>query len=206
MASAEPEELVLLVRADSYDRSKHQPLLVASPRGTDRMVGRGDPMDVTDAVTLAGDVILTATLVVFMFQARAMTKTNQSSVYQTVADQMMSIDRLFIDRPDLRPYFYGGKPAPAGGDERERVIATSELIVDFMDNVMMQEPNIPDYLTSAWQTYFRSIAADSPSIREFWRENRRWYDARMAGLLDEACLGADQAAPPSVPQQSDVRA
>jgi hypothetical protein len=149
-------------------------------------------MDTTGWVTFAGDLILTATLVVFMIQARSMTRSTRSSVYQTVADQMMSIDRLFVERPELRPYFYGSKPPPEDGVERERVAAATELFIDFMDNVATQAPHMPEYLSGPWKKYFHEIASKSPSIRAFWRDNHGWYDDSMQRILNPVCLIDEQ--------------
>ena len=60
-------------------------------------------MNATVGLTLAGDVILAATMVVFMLQIRWMARSTRSGVYQTVADQMMSIDRLFVGPPRIAP-------------------------------------------------------------------------------------------------------
>lgn len=159
-------------------------------------------MNITDGVTLAGDMILAVTFVVFVVQAQSMTRSTRASVYQTVAEQMMSIDRLFVEHPELRPYFYGSKPSPSEELDRERVAATCELFLDFMDNVVGQTRHIPEYLTGPWQEYFQSIASTSPSLREFWRTNRDWYDDNMRRLLDSTCLVDDQVAGPPVLQNS----
>lgn len=145
-------------------------------------------MNLTVDVTLAGDVILAATMVVFMLQARYMMRSTRSSVYQTVADQMMSIDRLFVERPELRPHFYRNEPLPMHGPNRERVVAATELFVDFMDNVATQAPHMPEYLSGPWALYFREIASTSPAVRAFWREHRDWYDNSLQRILDSACL------------------
>jgi hypothetical protein len=145
-------------------------------------------MNLTIGLTLVADAILIATMVVFMFQARYMARSTRASVYQAIADQMMSIDRLFIDHPELRPYFYGKKAAPSRGLNHERVAAATELFVDFMDNVVVQTPHIPEYLSGTWTRYFRDVAASSPSIREFWRTKREWYGISLQRVLDPACL------------------
>ncbi len=162
-------------------------------------------MNAADGVTLGGDLILAVTLVVFFFQARYMARSTRSSVYQTVADQMMSIDRLFVERPELRPYFYGNEPPPPDGLERERVTAATELFVDFMDNVATQAPHMPEYLSGPWVMYFRTIAATSPSIRAFWRAHRDWYDEGLQRILDSACLIDEPVVQTPAPSLSNSR-
>jgi hypothetical protein len=160
-------------------------------------------MNVTLAVTVSGDAILAATMVVFLLQARYMTRSTRSTVYQTVADQMMSIDRLFVEHPELRQYFYGNGLPPAEVLDRERVAAATELLVDFMDNVTKQARQIPEYLSGTWEKYFRTIASTSPSLRAFWSEHRDWYDAALQRVLDPACLIDEQVMRIPARQQAD---
>jgi hypothetical protein len=159
-------------------------------------------MNLAAGITLAGDVILAVTLLVFITQARSMTRSTRASVYQTVAQQMMSIDQLFVERPELRPYFYGNKPPPTEEIERERVAAFAELFVDFMDNLVGQTPHIPEHLGESWRAYFRAVASTSPAIREFWRAHRDWYEEHMWQVLDSACLIEEQVVPLPVAQKS----
>jgi hypothetical protein len=159
-------------------------------------------MNLAIGLALAGDVILAATMAVFVLQVRHMARSTRASVYQTVADQMMSIDRLFVERPELRPYFYGNEPPPSEGLDRERVTAATELFVDFMDNVATQAPHMPEYLSGPWAKYFREVASTSPSIRSFWRANRDWYDDSLQRILDPACQIGEQEARIPVGQET----
>lgn len=159
-------------------------------------------MNATVGLTLAGDVILAATMVVFILQIRWMARSTRSGVYQTVVDQMMSIDRLFVDRPELRPYFYGNEPPPCEVLDRERVTAATELFIDFMDNVTTQAPHMPEYLSGPYALYFRTIAATSPSIREFWRAHRDWYDYSLQRILDSTCMIDEQIVQMPVRQET----
>lgn len=154
-------------------------------------------MDVIGVASIASDLILAATMAVFLRQSRHMSRGTSASVYQTIADQMMSIDRLFVDHPELRQYFYDGVLPPREGLEAARVRAATELMVDFMDNVVSQSRHLPEYLCGPWRDYFRDLASTSPGLRQFWREHRDWYDEHMQKILDGVCLQEDAEGVPS---------
>jgi hypothetical protein len=163
-------------------------------------------VDAAESVALAGDVILLATLAVFALQAREMAKQSaagalatRSAVYQALTDSMIRIDRMFVERPELRQYIYGGAALPTDELERSRVLATVELIVDFIDNVVTQAPHLPEYLNGPWRVYIATVMRSSVVLQDFWRENRAWYSDEMQRLLDPMCTSVEATTTPSVP-------
>jgi hypothetical protein len=128
-----------------------------------------------------------------------------ASVYQGIAGQMHDLDRLFVERPDLRPHFYGKKDLPDDERERDRVLATAELIVDFADNFVAQSPLLPSQYTRAYSDYFRDLNRTSPAIRHFWAECGKWYcddhDDALKELFGEPGLKDSTSTPaPSRPE------
>jgi hypothetical protein len=115
---------------------------------------------------------------------------------------MLVINRLFIDRPLLRPYFYGKQElTDESPEERERVEATAELFINFIDNVLTQMPLLPSNLADPWRTYFVSVTTSSPVLCEFWERRREWYSEEMRALLDPLIVRPEQAA--SLPMRAD---
>lgn len=167
-------------------------------------------MDLVAVASLASDLILALTMIVFLVQSRHMARATRASVYQTVAEQMMSVDRLFIDHPELRPYLYDGQELPADPRERSRITATAELLVDFLDNIASQSRHIPDYLCGPWYVYFQDLARSSPAMRQFWLDRRSWYGDDMRRLLDDVCGvarpvgGSRRAATAGAPAPNDA--
>jgi hypothetical protein len=71
-------------------------------------------LDAALAVALLGNLVLIVSVILLGLQVREMAKQSShgaratlASVYQAMNDNMLQINRLFIDRPFLRPYFYG---------------------------------------------------------------------------------------------------
>jgi hypothetical protein len=180
---------------------------VASTKRT--RLPKGPKLDAALAVALFGNFVLIVSLVLLGLQVREMTKQSShgvratlASVYQAMNDNMLQINRLFIDRPLLRPYFYGEQElTDESPEERERVEATAELFINFTDNVLTQMPLLPSNLAEPWRTYFGSVTTSSPVLREFWQRRREWYSEEMRALLDPLIVRPEQAA--SQPMRAD---
>lgn len=183
--------------------------------------------------SIASDVVLTVTLVVFVIQASAMrtqvrhlarqsehisrqtdetvrqtelvtrqveqvtTQTDhlgrqtehaieatRAAIYQGLNQFMLELDRIFIDNPQLRPYFYESCPEPDDVVLRYQLSAVSEMYIDLMDNFLVQAPNLEAFISEPWDDYFRDLLRRSPAMRRFWRDHRNWYAAHMQRLLD----------------------
>jgi hypothetical protein len=166
-------------------------------------------LDAALAVALFGNFVLIGSVILVGLQVREMAKQSShgaratlASVYQAMNDNMLLINRLFIDRPLLRPYFYGKQElTDESPEERERVEATAELFINFIDNVLTQMPLLPSNLADPWRTYFVSVTTSSPVLCEFWERRREWYSEEMRALLDPLIVRPEQAA--SLPMRAD---
>ncbi len=149
-------------------------------------------MDAALVVALFGNFVLIVSVILLGLQVREMAKQSShgaratlASVYQAMNDNMLQINRLFVDRPSLRPYFYGEQElTDESAEERERVEATAELFINFIDNVLTQMPLLPSNLAEPWRTYFSSVTTSSSALCEFWVRRREWYSEEMRALLD----------------------
>jgi hypothetical protein len=176
------------------DHQAHKPRLLKGPK-----------VDLALAVALVGNLVLIVSVILLGLQVREMAKQSRhgaratlASVYQAMNDNMLQIYRLFIDRPSLRPYFYAAQElTDESPEERERVEATAELFIAFIDNVLTQMPLLPSNLAEPWRTYFRSVTTSSPVLCEFWKRRREWYSAEMRGFLDPLLLGPSASGGPT---------
>lgn len=107
--------------------------------------------------------------------------------------RVIELDRLFVDRPDLRPYFYSGKEMPKYGPPRESVIATAELIVDIAETVssMIRHQQLGDDDQGAWAAAIADWGL-SPAVRWAVKQDRNsgsWDDLTVAMLLTHGRAG-----------------
>jgi hypothetical protein len=164
---------------------------------------KGPTVDAALAVALFGNLVLFASLVVLGLQVRNGARATLASVYQAMNDSMLQINRLFIDRPLLRPYFYGHRElTDESPEERERVEATAELFINFTDNVLTQMPLLPTRLAEPWRTYFGSVTTSSPVVREFWKRRRGSYSDELRAFMDPLTVRSEQASPQGAPRET----
>lgn len=158
----------------------------------DVLVGVSGVLQGVVALFSLATVVLTIVLVVR--QTREMTRQSiyaaygtAGNIYKDVSIQMMEIDRLFFEHPELRPYFYENQPLPDDPREMTRIEALAELFMDFLDMVIVLETTTPPEMNipwAEWQDYIAELYLSSPAIRHFYHANRDWYDAKVRELLD----------------------
>lgn len=85
-------------------------------------------------------------------QAQLALKAHRANNDLQLMAHTMALDRVFIENPDLRPYFYEGEPIPDDEPLRGRVLSTAELIVDLVDTVasMLRHGQLDDEDIGPW--------------------------------------------------------
>jgi hypothetical protein len=130
----------------------------------------------------------------FLFLRRQLIESRDSLKTQTDAIEsqtrwqvyQLSFDayRIFIDSPELYPYFYRGKPAPDDEQMHDRLRATAELMLDYFEGIVLSKGNLAAPTRDLWKGYMAELYGSSPVLREFWLEKR----GRYANELGDAML------------------
>lgn len=181
---SKPAPMTGLTRIWTVSNDMHERDARPSRYWTTRLL-KGLRLDAALAIALFGNLVLFGSLVLLGLQVRHGARATLASVYQAMNDNMLQITRLFVDRPLLRPYFYGERELTnESPEERERIEATSELFINLIDNVLTQMPLLPGNLAEPWRTYFASVTTSSPVLCEFWTRRRALYSDQMRALLD----------------------
>ena len=122
-------------------------------------------------------------------QTRVASHAARASIYQSIAEQMISIDHIFLEYPDLKPYFYNGLIVLPEHTDHSRIMTIAEMVIDFMDNALVQSQSMPEYpWENTWFRYFRSLLGSSPVLRMYWIENREWYSNDLKNILDPTLI------------------
>src|SRR5215207_10624185 len=63
-----------------------------------------------------------------------------TTTYRSATDLTLELDRVFLERPQLRPYFYEGEPTPPRGHEDHHVVlAAAEFALDVCECIWDQK-------------------------------------------------------------------
>ena len=129
----------------------------------------------------------------FLYTQNAKTTVNmQASMYSTIATQTLEMDRIFIERPDLRPYFYGGVDIKEDDKNYNLVLSIAEYQLDYFDSTRTELGYIPpDHDTQedreTWHHYLADSFAKSPILCERIKSNSNWYMEDLVKIAQSNC-------------------
>ena len=102
--------------------------------------------------------------------------------YQRVYDKMLEIDLFFVENPELKPYFYHGKPVD-DKKQRQKLLCMAETMVDLFYGIYFQRVGMPDKTWEGWARYIQQIVCSSPIIDEYLEAAGGWYEAPFIEML-----------------------
>jgi hypothetical protein len=117
-------------------------------------------------------------------QARQAATALRASNDLRLMEHVLTLARIFIDAPELRPYFYEGLPVPEQGEFRHRVMATAAYIVDLADSVtdMIRLEQLDPKNHALWQTALRWYGR-SPAVQAVARQSHQVWNRETIELL-----------------------
>lgn len=105
----------------------------------------------------------------------------EEQTWQMITQQMNDINKLFIEHPDIYPYFNQKKQVKMNEKIYPKVISMADMLLDFMDGFeddhVRKLSGMEDngkYWT-AWGNYFQDQFSLSPVLCERYNEVKSWY-------------------------------
>ena len=113
------------------------------------------------------------------------------STFHRVIENFARIDERILENPDLRPYIYGVNHSSLSGEDRLRLDALCELILDVFEWVAHDIPTAPPVDRDPWTDYIQEVVTGSPALLE---QHNQWRPLRpLLDALVQARLAADRA-------------
>lgn len=146
------------------------------------------PWEVAQAVTTVfGLPVLVLSVLLLAWQTVSAARATRASLYQNIATLMIEIDRFFIERPELRPYFYESADVADGAPDCGVVTSTAEMLADFFENVLDQVPALREEDTlKLWESYMGDVLGSSPALRRHILAHPSWYSKELQGRTARA--------------------
>lgn len=120
-------------------------------------------------------------------QSRAAAKAAVGSPWDRVATQMFAMDQVFIDHPDMRPYFYESAPIDSSHAGHNLALSIAEFRLDFFDQVVQQGRLFPDdWDLSLWREHITWCLERSPIMASQLERMSFTYSETMRQCLSEA--------------------
>lgn len=138
-------------------------------------------MTTTDVLNVSGLMLALIAAFIALWQGYLLRKqlaqsqrTNEVDVYFRVAVICRDLDEFFVDRPELRPYFYENKKLPRSKRERDRLDATSEMLIDLAESIIASAPGLGSMAVD-WHKYFAFLYRNSEALRQHWAKHSYYY-------------------------------
>ena len=125
--------------------------------------------------TWAGPVVTLAGFMLVRNQLRADRRALETQTGWQMYETSISILTVFVEHPEIRPYFYDNRPAPTEEPLRSRVLATAELVADHMESVVLSQDAVEVSTRSVWVRYMQGIYRRSPVLRAFLAAENEGY-------------------------------
>jgi hypothetical protein len=128
-----------------------------------------------------------------LYQVWQLRRAVAGDAYTSLYEQYVDVAKLFLERPELRPYFYEERvvdeEAPGGERTKAEVEILAELMTGLLEHAALQRRSIPTKIyVECWRAYTKE-RFKSPALRAFWSKNKTWYASEFQemvdGLLDE---------------------
>jgi hypothetical protein len=118
-------------------------------------------------------------------------RSTNADLHFRVHSAMQELDKFFVDRPELRPYFYENKQLPRRKRELDQLDATAEMLLDIAEGIVATGHGL-GAISVGWNKYFTFLYKNSEALRKHWRENWDYYPDSVR----EAFQASSQASPP----------
>ena len=101
---------------------------------------------------------------------------------------MRDLDRLFIDHPEFRRYFYEGATAPKNPLEQARLEGVCEYILDVYDFMLAGMDRYPSLWPDReyYETWMGDIFRNSPTLCAYLDKRDTWYNDRVKRIKRNA--------------------
>ncbi|HVT17441.1 MAG TPA: hypothetical protein VHQ90_14830 [Thermoanaerobaculia bacterium] len=146
------------------------------------------PMEIQARLALLPSITLLVTIVgvgVAFYQLRELVSSVRSQTYQRIYDAMISIDRFFIDNPDLKSFFYSDSGLTSEGRsiDEPKLASVAEMLVDYFDSVYHQKDCMPTHTFDGFLNYMKGTYRTSLATRKFLASREDWYPADFVKAL-----------------------
>jgi len=138
-------------------------------------------------VSVAGFVLVLLTLLYNSWQWAFIAKTHHNAIKSSMLSLMVDLDKVYLEHPELVPYFYGGLDIATNHPDYRQAYATAVMVLDVMDIGKLQSTQFKEFWThpETWEEWIQDQFADSPIVCRVFAERRNWYGSEMTTMYDE---------------------
>ncbi len=154
-------------------------------------------------ISVCGSIGVIISLWVMNRQTRIFNRQLTEGIRQTMMNYSMEISRLFLEHPDLRPYFFSGQVIDVNHQDYLRAEAVAEVILDIFWTMRSQANRrvADDFVDSSaaeqWAIYMGDCFASSPILTDFLNRRKDWYGDDLYKSMEAGLARARKAQLPA---------
>ena len=135
------------------------------------------------------------TLIIFIIsvyfiyrQLQQVEKSIRGNTYQAMIDQASTINRIFVDNPELARLWGSVEYVGVKGKKNEvKMDWILTLMMDFYENMYFQheQGNLPDEIWKRWEWHIVHTFKKSKRLNERWKKSRRAHYEKFVKFIDD---------------------
>src|SRR5260221_1706150 len=151
-------------------------------------------------ISVIGFIAVIVSLWLLNRQTGVFKRQLMESLAQSMTNYSLEISRLFLQHPDLRPYFFEGQVIDEGHPDYLRSEALAEVMLDIFWIMMAQAKRVRgrefrnEETRSQWATYMGDCFATSPILTSFLTRRQEWYGPELVSRMEQGLAHARQHA------------
>jgi hypothetical protein len=134
-------------------------------------------------IQVFGIILVVASLGFVAYQTRQTAELARRQAYEGGSGQMSAIDNIFVEHPELYPYFYDGKMIAKNDPEYFKVLTVAMAITNFLEGTLPRDGAEP---MPWWEKYMNDQFAISPIMCEYLEQRQNWFDPRLVKIMRDA--------------------
>ncbi len=126
-------------------------------------------------------------------QAQHLARSVESGAYQSITNELLELHKLYLEHPELRPYFRRGRDIRPDDPNYEQALVLAEYQLDFFDSFWVQSEQMPHILSRegpqwlSWLAYMRDSFALSPVMCRHLDSVKTWYTPEFVAFAKASC-------------------
>ncbi len=86
---------------------------------------------------------------------------------------LIELNQIFVNQPELRPYFLEGGKLPKGQEQKAK--AQASMYLNILETVWSMENILDNHERASWTKYIRHQIRSVPIVNDLYELQQEWY-------------------------------
>jgi len=139
-------------------------------------------------INAIGSILIAASVLAAFSALRLSIQQTSLTAHQNAMEPIIAIDKVFVDTPEIREYFYDGKDIKEDEPNYKRAEAVAEMHLDVFDFKLRAKEKFGDLspFPETLDIWVRDMMVSSPIICKRLEKKKQWYSPRLHQVAKEA--------------------